>query len=101
MSEPMFPILGDPIIKAIPWAVLTPHEKQAVRNHSQSLRALASRGGLDVTEAVWIIRDHEYPFGKPLTPVQRANFRVALMQDVMKFEQARAEPTIREAEEAK
>ena len=63
MSEPMFPILNDPIIKALPWALLKPHEKQAMRNHSQSLNELARRGGLGIQEAYLIIKDMDYRIG--------------------------------------
>lgn len=55
MTERMFPILGSDIIKAIPWAVLEPHSRQAERNHSQTLERLAERGGLGVDEACGII----------------------------------------------
>ena len=63
MSEkvPMFPILNDRSIKAIPWAVIQPHERQAQRNHGQqTLNRLAQRGGLDVTEAVSVMMDQDY-----------------------------------------
>ena len=57
----MFPILKDPSIRAIPWAVIRPHEKQAMRNHGgQTLNRLAERGGLDVTEAVSVLMDQRY-----------------------------------------
>ncbi|MEE9923737.1 MAG: hypothetical protein PBV01_10295 [Brucella anthropi] len=59
--EPMFPILNDPIIKAIPWAAILPHEKQAQHNHSQTLRGLAGRGGLSIHEAYYIMKDEPWP----------------------------------------
>ena len=43
-TERLFPIMGGP---AIPWSMIRPHERQAERNHSQSLERLAQRGGLD------------------------------------------------------
>ena len=46
--EKRFPILGD--IAHINWWALTPHEAQAIRNHSQTLERLAERGGLAVLE---------------------------------------------------
>ena len=55
MSDLMFPILQDEQIKAIPWELLAPHEAQAQRNHSQTLRRLAERGGLSPAEAVAVI----------------------------------------------
>ena len=64
-KEPMFPILNDPIIKAIPWAAIAPHEAQAQRNHSQTLNRLAGRGGLSVDEAVAVMTDQPWRrFGK-------------------------------------
>lgn len=64
-KEPMFPILNDPVIKAIPWAAIAPHEAQAQRNHSQTLRGLAGRGGLSVDEAVAVMMDQPWRhFGK-------------------------------------
>jgi hypothetical protein len=56
----MFPILNDPIIKAIPWAAIAPHEAQAQRNHSQSLNRLAQRSGLSVDEAVAVMLDQPW-----------------------------------------
>lgn len=90
VSEPMFPILNDPVIRAIPWAALTPHEQQAGRNHSQTLKGLASRGGLSICEAYFILLDKRYPLpGPPQTPVNRAAFRAALMRLVHEFEKSR------------
>lgn len=90
-TEPMFPILNDPMIRAIPWAALQPHEAQARRNHSQSLRTLASRGGLSICEAYHILKDQPYPMRAPKqTPAIRAAYRVALMRLVHTFEQDRA-----------
>lgn len=62
-KEPMFPIMNDPIIKALPWAAMRPHEEQAQRNHSQTLNRLASRGGLGIEEAYHILRDEPWPRG--------------------------------------
>lgn len=41
----------------IPWAMIAPHEAQAVENHGQTLRRLAERGGLSPCEAVAIMKD--------------------------------------------
>lgn len=35
----------------IPWAMLAPHEAQALLNHGQTLERLAERGGLSPSEA--------------------------------------------------
>ncbi len=46
--------------ESIPWGLLEPHEAQAVRNHSQSLRRLAERGGLSTCEAIAVIEDRRW-----------------------------------------
>ena len=63
----MFPIKNDLEIKSIPWAVLKPHELQALRNHAQGLDRLASKGGVTPCEAVAIIEGrpwHRMPFSE-------------------------------------
>lgn len=42
---------------SVPWAFLAPHEKQAQRNHSQTLARLAERGGLSPREALLVVED--------------------------------------------
>ncbi len=54
MDVERFPIIGSGG-QTIPWAVIAQHEKQAGRNHGQTLRRLAERGGLDWTEALWVL----------------------------------------------
>lgn len=44
----------------IPWLMILPHEKQALENHGQSLRKLASRGGLSLTEVMAILEDRPW-----------------------------------------
>jgi hypothetical protein len=44
-------------IKEMPMAMLLPHEKQAIRNHGQSLHRLNERGGIDAAEALAILQD--------------------------------------------
>ena len=41
----------------VPWAMLALHEKQAFRNHQQSLGTLARRGGLAPVEMLAVIGD--------------------------------------------
>lgn len=48
-----FPIMDGP---AIPWASIEPFEHMAQKNHCQTLERLAERGGLDVHEALHIIK---------------------------------------------
>lgn len=81
MAEPMFPIMKDDQIKALPWWVMALHEKQARSNHSQSLETLARRGGLTIEEAYCVLADREIRCGSrfDLTAV-----RVALMQIVQR-----------------
>lgn len=45
---------------SIPLAMIAPHEAQAQRNHYQSLRRLAERGGLAPCEAVAVLEDREW-----------------------------------------
>lgn len=64
MSETrMFPILkpryGDPK-EYIPWDFLAPHEHQALRNHDQTLKRLAERGGLGWNEVLDIITGNKW-----------------------------------------
>lgn len=53
----LFPIRGGP---AIAWYLMTPHERQAQRNHDQTLRRLAERGGLSPCEAVAVLEDRDW-----------------------------------------
>lgn len=51
-----FPIMSSNLMASVPWAFLAPHEAQAQRNHSQSLKRLAERGGLAACEAIDIVK---------------------------------------------
>ncbi len=62
-----FPILGSKPKEYIPLEVIKPHEKQAIRNHSQTLKRLAERGGLGWIEALCVLEDREYDFHTKLT----------------------------------
>lgn len=55
-----FPIIQDPEILSVPWALMAPHGAAALVNHSQTLARLADRGGLTPAEAVAIIEDRRY-----------------------------------------
>lgn len=60
----------------VPWALVQGHEKQADRNHSQTLDGLASRGGLSPAELYCVL--HDLPFYKrPLDEVQITEARAA------------------------
>lgn len=43
-----------------PWEMMIAHEKQALKNHSQTIQRLSERGGLSACEAVAVIEDREY-----------------------------------------
>jgi hypothetical protein len=55
-----FPVLGFRMYRdkplTVPWDFLAPHEAQAQRNHSQTLKRLAERGGLCPTEMLDILK---------------------------------------------
>jgi len=89
-NEPMFPILNDPMVKCIPWAAIAPHEQQAQRNHSQTLRGLAGRGGLSIHEAYWVMKDKQWPADFKRSLSIDASYRVALMHLLRSFEVERA-----------
>lgn len=72
----MFPILNDPVIKAIPLAALLPHGKQADKNHGQTFVQLAERGGLCIEEAYFVLKD--LPFKQ--ANYQKSKVRIALMR---------------------
>lgn len=59
----LFPIMGGLFLKAIPLEVIAGHEEQALRNHRQSLKRLAERGGLHPIEAMAVLDDKPL-FGK-------------------------------------
>ncbi len=46
--------------ESIPWSVIEPHAKQAMRNHDQTLGQLAERGGLSVNEMVCVLEDRRW-----------------------------------------
>ncbi len=53
------PTLPAPIV-SIPLAMIVPHERQARRNHNQTLDRLAPRGGLSALEAVFVLADADW-----------------------------------------
>lgn len=44
----------------VPWNLVAPHEKQAQRNHSQTLARLAERGGLSPGELAAVLEDRDW-----------------------------------------
>ena len=65
--DDMFPILGSKPKEYIPWDIIKLHEKQAIKNHSQTLTRLAERGGLGWLEILFILSDEDYNFRTKLT----------------------------------
>jgi hypothetical protein len=45
----------------VPWAFVEEHEQQALRNHSQTVKRLAERGGLSLWELWCVVHDCEWP----------------------------------------
>lgn len=43
----------------IPYAVIEPHEEQALKNHGQTFQRLAERGGLCYSEALAVLKDRD------------------------------------------
>jgi hypothetical protein len=44
----------------MPWDMIASHERQAHKNHSQTLERLNERGGLSACEALAVLEDREY-----------------------------------------
>lgn len=59
-EQERFPILADAEVKWVPWRLMAAHEQQAIANHYQSLKKLASRGGLSPSEACAVIEDRRW-----------------------------------------
>lgn len=64
MSRELMPIMSGKLLKAIPWAMIAPHDAQAESNHSQSLERLAQRGGLAPSEALDILQGRRWGSAK-------------------------------------
>lgn len=62
-QERQFPLLrlfSLGTLTSMPWAMLAPHEAQALHNHDQTLERLAQRGGLSACEVIAILDDSGY-----------------------------------------
>ena len=77
-AEKMFPILGTG--DYIPWKLIKQHEKQAERNHYQSLERLSERGGLSWNETLCVLEDKEF------YRVQKDIVKSRVLDIVRKFE---------------
>lgn len=62
IAPPTFRVADNPGYHStgIPWAMIAPHEGQALRNHSQTLRRLHERGGLVWSEALAVLNDRDW-----------------------------------------
>ncbi len=78
------PILEPKGMLPIPWPLIVAHGIQAQRNHGQSLRRLAERGGVSVTEAVAVLEDRPW---KPMDDVEA----IKRLGELMHAEMARLE----------
>ena len=58
MSDCQFPILDK--TDKVPWEFVAPHEQQARRNHNQTLKRLAQRGGLSWSELELVLLGQEW-----------------------------------------
>jgi hypothetical protein len=48
------------LVVGLPWEMILPHDKQARRNHDQTLQRLAERGGLSACEALAVLEDRSW-----------------------------------------
>ena len=90
MSSPdpiaMFPVLGEQW--SVPLALVAPHEAQAMRNHQQTVKRLAERGGLDPIEMLAVLNDVDFPWFKKHTAadVQAARDEIRRRVEVLRDE---------------
>lgn len=61
----------------IPWAMIAGHQKQAMRNHSQTLERLRERGGLSACEALAILDDRPWHRMDREAAIQELTNRIA------------------------
>jgi len=52
-----FPVMDGP---SIPWSIIARYERQAQKNHGQTLERLAERGGLSVSEAIAVLSNMQW-----------------------------------------
>jgi hypothetical protein len=65
-TRQVMPIMGATLLKEMPFAMLVPHEAQALSNHGgQTLDRLAQRGGLGASEAVDILQGARWGAHRP------------------------------------
>lgn len=57
MADERFPIQEGP---SVPWEFMAPYESQCQKNHGQSLKRIAERGGLGPSEAWAVVNGIRY-----------------------------------------
>lgn len=67
----------------LPWRIIAGHEKQAQRNHMQSLARLRERGGLSPCEAVAILEDRRWHQMTEFHALERLAAIVAAASDAL------------------
>jgi hypothetical protein len=59
-EQEMIDAAGYNDLRRIPWDMIEPHEPQALKNHDQSLKTLASRQGLSACEMLAVLEDRPW-----------------------------------------
>jgi hypothetical protein len=59
---------------AIPWALISMYEGQAQKNHGQTLKRLAERGGLSVVESAHVLSNQNWRDGRKFTNQQAIDY---------------------------
>lgn len=61
-TERQFPVLGKVGPSSVPWSWVMSHENSVKNQHYQSVERMASRGGMDVVELYYAMRDEMFPW---------------------------------------
>lgn len=69
---------------SIPWSLIEPHRKRAMRNHDQTLERLAERGGLSPKEIMCVLEDRDWFFNPETETQALARLRELLKQQETK-----------------
>jgi len=78
---------GSPsICVQLPYAMIEEHEYQAIKNHSQSIKRLAQRGGLSTQEALAVLED------RPWKNMGYGEANAMLLLKVERWEASRSAP---------
>lgn len=85
MKFPIMP-LGRCSSKSIPWEIIAPHETQALKNHGQTLKRLAERGGLGWQEALAVLEDKRW---KEVAQIEEHEAEKRVVEIVKNFESRR------------